>query len=191
MIYSDRMINDLMDRGLIKGATRKQVNPASINVRLGRTFLRPQHGQCVMLGMEMDYDREEVQEGGTALIMPHEFMLATTMEEFTLPPDCAAFVQGRSSIGRVGLMVQNAGFVDPGFSGHITLELKNDTCNPIWLPEGYPVAQLVFFCCSLVEHPYNGKYNGQKEATGSRMQRDGFWPIIDLSRVPFDDVGDE
>lgn len=191
MIYSDRMINDLMDRGLIKGATRKQVNPASINVRLGRTFLRPQHGQCVMLGMEMDYDREEVQEGGTALIMPHEFMLATTMEEFTLPPDCAAFVQGRSSIGRVGLMVQNAGFVDPGFSGHITLELKNDTCNPIWLPEGYPVAQLVFFCCSLVEHPYNGKYNGQKEATGSRMQRDGFWPIIDLSRIPFDDVGDE
>ena len=191
MIYSDRMINDLMDRGLIKGATRKQVNPASINVRLGRTFLRPQHGQCVMLGMEMDYDREEVQEGGTALIMPHEFMLATTMEEFTLPPDCAAFVQGRSSIGRVGLMVQNAGFVDPGFSGHITLELKNDTCNPIWLPEGYPVAQLVFFCCSLVEHPYNGKYNGQKEATGSRMQCDGFWPIIDLSRIPFDDVGDE
>ena len=191
MIYSDRMINDLMDRGLIKGATRKQVNPASINVRLGRTFLRPQHGQCVMLGMEMDYDREEVQEGGTALIMPHEFMLATTMEEFTLPPDCAAFVQGRSSIGRVGLMVQNAGLVDPGFSGHITLELKNDTCNPIWLPEGYPVAQLVFFCCSLVEHPYNGKYNGQTEATGSRMQRDGFWPIIDLSRIPFDDVGDE
>jgi dCTP deaminase len=191
MIYSDRMINDLIDRGLIKGATRKQVNPASINVRLGRTFLRPQHGQCVMLGMEMDYGREEVQEGGTALIMPHEFMLATTMEEFTLPPDCAAFVQGRSSIGRVGLMVQNAGFVDPGFSGHITLELKNDTCNPIWLPEGYPVAQLVFFCCSLVEHPYSGKYNGQKEATGSRMERDGFWPIIDLSRIPFDDVGEE
>lgn len=191
MIYSDRMINDLIDRGLIKGATRKQVNPASINVRLGKTFLRPQQGQCVMLGMEMDYNREEVQEGGTALIMPHEFMLATTMEEFTLPPDCAAFVQGRSSIGRVGLMVQNAGFVDPGFSGHITLELKNDTCNPIWLPEGYPVAQLVFFCCSLVEHPYNGKYNGQTEATGSRMERDGFWPIIDLSRIPFDDVGDE
>lgn len=191
MIYSDRMINDMMDRGLIKGASRKQVNPASINVRLGRTFLRPQRGQCVMLGMAMDYDREEVPKGGAALIMPHEFMLATTMEEFTLPPDCAAFVQGRSSIGRAGLMVQNAGFVDPGFSGHITLELKNDTCNPIWLPEGYPVAQLVFFCCSLVERPYGGKYNGQTEATGSRMERDEFWPDAGLSRIPFDDVGNE
>jgi dCTP deaminase len=89
-----------------------------------------------------------------------------------MPDRVAAFVQGRSSIGRIGLTVQNAGFVDPGFTGHITLELVNESPVTIYLKPGYPVAQLVFFDVSPVNDPYHGKYNGQEEATGSRMFMD-------------------
>ena len=93
-----------------------------------------------------------------------------------MPVKAAAFVQGRSSIGRAGLTVQNAGFVDPGFSGHITLELKNDSPCIIVLFPGYPVTQLVYMDAEDVSRPYTGKYNGQVEATGSRMQLDGLTP---------------
>lgn len=175
MIYSDKAIRQMIDAGLIKGAEDKQVNPASLNIRLGHSFLRPKKPQTVVLGKEVDYDYEHLVGWQTTTIMPGEFLLATTCEQFEIPNDVAAFVQGRSSIGRIGLMVQNAGFVDPGFHGAITLELKNDTCNPIRLIPEYPVAQMVFFSTQPVECPYRGKYNGQIEATGSRMEMDRFW----------------
>lgn len=94
------------------------------------------------------------------------------MEEINLPSHLAAFVQGRSSIGRAGLTVQNAGYIDPGFHGHITLELKNETSSTISIRPGYPVAQIVYEEARGVEKPYSGKYNGQVEATGSRMEQD-------------------
>lgn len=175
MIYNDTTIREMMKKGFIIGAEAEQVNPASLNVRLGHSFLRPATPQLVTLGDEVDYEYTQCGGDDTTCIMPGEFLLATTIEKFKIPHDVAAFVQGRSSIGRIGLMVQNAGFVDPGFHGHITLELKNDTPNPIRLVYGYPVAQMVFFEARLVEKPYNGKYNGQIEATGSRMQMDEFW----------------
>ena len=103
---------------------------------------------------------------------PGKFILATTMEYVEVPKDAAVFVQGRSSIGRAGLTVQNAGFVDPGFPGCITLELKNDAPYPIILVPEYPVAQLVYMDASDVEEGYSGKYCGQVEATGSRMYLD-------------------
>lgn len=167
MILSDSAIKAA---GMVTGAKDEQVNPASINLRLGYSFLRPKIPQMVSLGGEIEYEMEHLQGRQTTTIMPGEFVLATTMEAVNIPNDIAAFVQGRSSIGRIGLMVQNAGFVDPGFYGHITLELKNDSYNPIELRPGYPVAQLVFFRAEEVEHPYRGKYNGQIEATGSRME---------------------
>ena len=137
--------------------------------RSGHTFLKPKAGQIVKLGEEMKYRRYERKDGQFIALKPGCFMLATTIECIIVPIRAAAFVQGRSSIDRAGLTVQNAGFVDPGFTGHITLELKNDSPCTIMLYPGYPVTQLVYMDAQDVTTGYNGKYTGQIEATGSRM----------------------
>ena len=175
MIWGDRRLRALIEAGMIANADEGGVNPASINLRLGNTFLRPVEG-VITLGQEMRYRRYEVADGETIAIRPGEFMLATTKEYIEVPVYAAAFVQGRSSIGRAGLTVQNAGFVDPGFPGHITLELKNDSPCTILLVPGYPVTQLVYMDACDVSAGYSGKYAGQVEATGSRMYMDGISP---------------
>ena len=174
MVLSDKQIRFYIEKNdLVSPVNESQINPASVNLTLGDTFLIPRtkHNYHVTLGSEVEYRRFKATEGGFP-IDPGEFILATTQEHVNLPSNIAAFVQGRSSIGRIGLTTQNAGFVDPGFHGHITLELVNESPNTIILTPGYPVAQLVFFKCYPVEKPYNGKYNGQVEATGSKMYMD-------------------
>ena len=91
----------------------------------------------------------------------------------TLPNNVAAFIEGRSSIGRMGLFIQNAGWVDPGFSGTITLELLNANKHPIVLRAGRRICQAVFaFLDSETKYPYDGKYQGQSDTTGSRIHLD-------------------
>ncbi len=181
MIYGDQdIMTKIFYPGLVKNAIFDQVNPASINIRLGYTFSLPVLGKreedppFIELGKKIDYNfidlRKPKKKG--LLLPPGKFVLGTTIEEFTIPDNVAAFVQGRSSIGRVGLTIQNAGFVDPGFHGHITLELVNESEYPILLKPEYPVGQLIFFETGKVLKPYEGKYNGQVEATGSRMFMD-------------------
>ena len=175
MVLSDKQIREMINEyGLVEPCEDSQVNPASVNLTLGDTFLVPRikKNDHVTLGSEVEYRRFVANNNGQFPIDPGEFILATTREHVRIPSNVAAFVQGRSSIGRIGLTTQNAGFVDPGFHGHITLELVNESPNTIILKPGYPVAQLVFFECYPVEKPYNGKYNGQVEATGSRMYMD-------------------
>ncbi len=178
MIQGDVSIRSLIKQGCVVSPDGEYlINPASINVRIGRTFLVPSHvyDGGIHLGGKVEYDECRLpEEDSTAefCLQAGEFALATTLERFDLPDDVAAYVQGRSSIGRAGLSVQNAGFVDPGFRGHITLELKNETRNAIYIRPGYPVAQMIFERTTYVAHPYNGKYNGQVEATGSRMYMD-------------------
>lgn len=169
MIWGDKKLKKLVDTGMILDTYDGGINPASINLRLGHTFLKPKAGQIVKLGEEMKYRRYERKDGQFIALKPGCFMLATTIECIIVPIRAAAFVQGRSSIGRAGLTVQNAGFVDPGFTGHITLELKNDSPCTIMLYPGYPVTQLVYMDAQDVTTGYNGKYTGQIEATGSRM----------------------
>lgn len=104
---------------------------------------------------------------------PHEFILASTNEYIRVPEDMAAYVEGRSSIGRLGLQVQNAGFIDPGFEGQITLELKNQSGMELILHEGMRICQLVYVkLSSKVDTPYQGKYNKQLGATESRIIQD-------------------
>ena len=106
-------------------------------------------------------------------MLPGQFILATTMEYFILPNDLTAFVEGRSSLGRMGLFIQNAGWVDPGFQGEITLELFNANRCAIKLQTGRRVGQLVFARMdSEALRPYRGKYQGQRGATGSRVHLD-------------------
>lgn len=175
MILGDKDIWKLINDGKIYCFSDEPlVNPASLNVCLGDTFLIPERRffKGVRLGDQVKYKRYEVKAGEEFCLLPGQFALATTRERFFIPPTLAAYVQGRSSIGRAGLTVQNAGYVDPGFNGAITLELKNETRNAIYLRPGYPVAQMIFEECTEVDKPYHGKYNGQIEATGSRMQQD-------------------
>lgn len=174
MILSDKNIRAGIDFcKLVEGAADDQINPASVNLTLGNTFLTisPDHREYA-LGEEVEYDRHEIPDSVGFALEPGMFALATTKECVNIPNGLAAFVQGRSSIGRAGLTTQNAGFVDPGFHGHITLELVNESPSTIILKPGYPVAQLVFFECYPSEKPYSGKYNDQVEATGSRMYMD-------------------
>jgi len=172
MVYGDTIINVMVVDGRIKNTYEGAINPASINIRLGNTFLVPKADQIVTLGGEVQYDEFTISDSEKIIINTGEFMLATTKECIDVPITAVAFVQGRSSIGRACLSIQNAGFVDPGFKGHITLELKNDGPFPIELMPGYPVGQLVYMECYDASVAYNGKYVGQIEATGSRMQDD-------------------
>lgn len=171
MIWGDKKLSRYFE-ALITGGNPSMINPASINLCLGNSFLTIAGGKNITLGEPVKYYETAIADDGGFILEPGGFCLATTKEGLVMFPDVAAFVQGRSSIGRIGLTVQNAGFVDPGFFGHITLELKNDAPVPIVLKPGYPVAQLVFFDCTKVKNPYRGKYNGQIEATGSRMFKD-------------------
>ena len=122
--------------------------------------------------MEHEISYKTIQTD-TYLLLPGQFVLATTMEYFRLPEDLTAFVEGRSSLGRMGLFIQNAGWVDPGFQGEITLELFNANRCAIELKAGRRVGQLVFAEMDApAMHPYNGKYQGQTGATGSRVYLD-------------------
>lgn len=177
MIYGDGKIKrGLICSGCLENTDMKFVNPASLNIRLGNTFLKLVGGQDIRLGEEVSYKRYVIQDGEEIALEPGEFLLATTKEYIRMPKNCSAFVQGRSSIGRIGLTIQNAGYIDPGFEGEITLELMNDGNNLIYLTPGYPVGQMVFFDVCECETPYHGKYSGQRGATGSRMQFDNEAP---------------
>ena len=153
-----------------------QIGPASIDLRLGTSFktINTSGVFGITLGdkVEYQYCKRASDYEDDVIICPGEFILATTMEKVRIPKDMCAFVQGRSSIGRIGLTVQNAGFVDPGFYGEITLELVNESPFPIRLTPGYRIAQLVLMDATEVTEVYEGKYNGQEGATGSRMHLD-------------------
>lgn len=152
--------------------TAESIQPASIDCRLGDHFLTVDDFN--MEGLTLDTDvRYREHRGESITLPPHSFLLATTMEWVKLPADLTAFVEGRSSIGRLGLFIQNAGWVDPGFEGRITLELYNASSLPIRLQAGRRVCQLVF--CKMDQaalNPYQGKYQGQEQSVGSRVFQD-------------------
>ncbi|WP_331475775.1 MULTISPECIES: dCTP deaminase [Eisenbergiella] len=116
------------------------------------------------------------------ILLPGQFVLATTMEYFELPDNLTAFVEGRSSLGRMGLFIQNAGWVDPEFKGEITQELFNANRCAIEINAGRRVGQLVFAQLDKdALHPYRGKYQGQRGATGSKAFLDN---VTGLPAVP-------
>lgn len=148
------------------------LQPASIDMRLGNQFLipRPSAGSYTRFGESIPYDTVVAD----SYILPgNSFVLARTREVVELSGELTAFVEGRSSIGRLGLFIQNAGWVDPGFRGSITLELYNGLSHPIELRSGWRVCQLVFVRMEgSSEGGYTGKYQGQVDTTGSRLNQD-------------------
>lgn len=174
MILSDKTIRSLLLSGKlgISPLEDLQIQPASVDIRLGNSFSVVETGCSSILRMDAAIEYRSIISD-SFLLLPGQFVLATTMEYFRLPCNMTAFVEGRSSVGRMGLFIQNAGWVDPGFEGEITLELFNASCCAIELKAGRRVGQLVFALMDNdAEKPYNGKYQGQRNATGSRIGLD-------------------
>lgn len=174
MILSDKTILKMMDEGTLKISPLEegQVQPASVDIRLGNTFSIVEDSPSGIITLENEIKYKTITTD-TYILLPNQFVLATTMEYFDLPNDLTAFVEGRSSLGRMGLFIQNAGWVDPGFKGEITLELYNANRCAIELKAGRRVGQLVFAKMDgEALNPYNGKYQGQIGATGSRVFMD-------------------
>jgi dCTP deaminase len=148
----------------------------SLDVRLGNTECHyiPSGYNRNIINPADEAPRSVSRQVDRVVIHPGDFILVDTMEYFKLPSDIYGIVMGKSSIGRLGLDVENAGLIDSGFEGSITLELSNK--NPLYtfvLSPGYPIAQIVFDSCEEVETPYNlrttSRYNGQRGATPFRV----------------------
>ena len=171
MIVSDRSLKKLLADGtiVVEPLEEQQIQPASIDLRLGGHFLKVDENsmEAIALDRELEYIEFKQEE---IIIPPHSFLLAVTRETIRLPDNITAFVEGRSSIGRIGLFIQNAGWVDPGFTGTITLELYNANRLPIRLTSGRRICQIVFaFMDGPADSPYRGKYQNQRDAVGSRV----------------------
>lgn len=174
MILSDRTITRMLNEGtlFIEPLSKEQIQPASVDIRLGETFgiVEDTAGGIITLNSEITY---KTIKSDKYLLLPGQFVLATTVEYIKLPDNLTAFVEGRSSLGRMGLFIQNAGWVDPGFEGEITLELFNANRCAIELQSGRRVGQLVFAQMDgSALNPYNGKYQGQTGAAGSKAYMD-------------------
>lgn len=181
MILSDKQIKWFIENQTLVTCdipfSDDQIQPASFDFRLGSSFKcfknLDDSSTSKLISLDCANEMEEMTTN-YYILGPGEFVLGTTMEAFNLPDDMTAFVEGRSSVGRLGLFVQNAGWVDPGFSGEITLELYNASPYSIRLDAGRRIGQLVFAMTGTpVENPYRGKYQGQKGATSSRIYLDG------------------
>lgn len=174
MILSDLTIKEMLASGhlRIEPIEPVQIQPASVDIRLGDTFSVVEDNAEGMIDLSSPISYKTIR-AQSYLLLPGQFVLATTMEYVALPDDLTAFVEGRSSLGRMGLFIQNAGWVDPGFDGEITLELYNANRCAIRLEAGRRIGQLVFAKMDrAAKHPYRGKYNGQRGATGSRIWLD-------------------
>ncbi len=184
MLLSDRDIRAQLDAGrvLLDPFEPAMVQPSSIDVRIDRyfrlfdnhkyPFIDPAEAQPELTRL-VEVDLEE-----PFILHPGEFVLASTFEVVTLPDDVAARLEGKSSLGRLGLLTHStAGFIDPGFSGHVTLELSNVATLPIKLWPGMKIGQLCFFqLSSPAQHPYGSstygsRYQGQRGPTASLSYR--------------------
>ena len=187
-ILSDRDIKKYLDEGKIEIdplEDEKQIQPSSVDMRLGdefkvfkvirKPYIDPKDPEDLASYMEST----KVPQGEAFIIHPNEFALATTHEYVKLPDDIVARVEGRSSMGRLGVTMHvTAGFIDPGFEGKITLEISNIGAMPVALYPGQRVCQIVFeTMTSASELPYghpdrNSKYMGQESPESSRIKLD-------------------
>jgi dCTP deaminase len=174
VILSDGTLRDLLASGelVVEPIDNGQIQPASIDLRLSDHFLKVDETRLEVIRLDAEVEYVELTQE-QIVIPPHSFLLAKTRERIRLPDDVTAFVEGRSSIGRIGLFIQNAGWVDPGFEGNLTLELYNANRLPIRLQTGRRICQLVFARMDRAAlTPYCGKYQGQSRATGSLISLD-------------------
>jgi len=182
-VLSDGTIRRLVDEGRIRIEPWDPalVQPASVDLRLGTSFRVFHNHRAAAIDLREPPDNltehVPISPDEAFVIHPGEFVLGVTEEWVSLPEDIVARIEGKSSLGRLGLIVHaTAGFVDPGFSGTLTLEITNLTRIPIKLWPGLPIAQLSFMTLDQpAERPYGhpdlgSHYHGQVEATESRYE---------------------
>jgi dCTP deaminase len=182
VVLSDRTIRAEIEGGriVIEPFDEDLVQPSSIDVRVDRRFRVFHNARYpyidVRQPMEGLTELVETGDGEPFILHPGEFVLGQTLERVTLPDDLVARLEGKSSLGRLGLLIHStAGFVDSGFSGNLTLELSNVANLPITIYHGMPIGQISFMRMDgPVERPYGtgeakSKYQGQAEPTASRF----------------------
>lgn len=184
MILSDRDIIKAISKGDIKISPFVEdfIQPASIDLTLASTIRSFVFDSTTYVDVKdlKDYSKEiDLKENGYLFIYPNDFILGATVETITLPNYLAAKVDGRSSLARLGLMIQaSASYIAPGFSGNLTLEIKNISQIPVKLYVGVRIAQIIFEVMSSPSiNPYgssgsNHKYQNQQKPTPSKLWQD-------------------
>jgi dCTP deaminase len=181
MVLSDRTIREEIDAGRIAldPFDPSMIQPSSIDVRVDRKFRVFHNARYPFIDVRQPQDDltelVEIEGEEPFILHPGEFVLGQTLERVRLPDDIVARLEGKSSIGRLGLLIHStAGFIDCGFEGNLTLELSNVANLPITIYHGMPIGQISFMRMDgPVEHPYGSgearsKYQGQDEPTPSR-----------------------
>jgi len=184
MVLSDKTIKEYLESGkiLIDPVDHKDIQPASVDLHIDKGILIFKNSSEPFIDLRKELpnltESVEIQKGEPFMLHPGEFVLASTIERIKLGTDVVGRLEGKSSLGRVGLLIHStAGYVDPGWKGHLTLELSNVASLPITLYFGMPIGQLSFLRLSTAaENVYgsdalNSKYLGQTEPTASRMHR--------------------
>jgi dCTP deaminase len=187
MILSDRTIREELDAGriVIDPLDPQCIQPSSVDLRLDRLFRVFLNHTMPVIDVKKDLSdltrMVEIDDGDAFILHPGEFVLGSTAEAISLPDDLVARIEGKSSLGRLGLLIHStAGFIDAGFSGHITLELSNVANLPITLYPGMKIGQVSFLKMTTpADVPYGSsavgsKYQGQRGPTPSR-----YWENFD------------
>jgi dCTP deaminase len=182
MVLSDHTIKAEIEAGriVIEPYDPAMVQPSSVDVRVDRRFRVFHNARYPFIDVRQPMDdlteAVEISDDGPFILHPGEFVLGQTLERVRLPDDIVARLEGKSSLGRLGLLIHStAGFVDAGFEGNLTLELSNVANLPVTIYYGMPIGQISFMRMdSPVERPYGSgeagsKYQGQAEPTPSRF----------------------
>src|SRR5437773_8351239 len=182
MVLSDRTIARLLAEGRIEidPCDDSLLQPSSVDVRVDRYFRVFHNNRYPYIDVREEQEDltelVEVEEGTPFVLHPGEFVLGSTLERVRLPDDLVARLEGKSSLGRLGLLIHStAGYVDPGWDGYLTLELSNVANLPITIYSGMKIGQISFFrLTSAAETPYGSKdrgskYQGQRGPTASRF----------------------
>lgn len=185
MIFSDRTIKESVESGkiVIDPYEVSYVQPSSVDLRVDngfRVFVNHKYSEIDPRSPQSDLTQlVEVDDGEPFMLHPGEFVLGATLERVKLGDDVVARLEGKSSLGRLGLLIHStAGFIDPGFEGHITLELSNVATLPIAIFPGMKIGQISFYqMTTAADHPYGSpelgsKYQGQSGPTASRSHQD-------------------
>jgi dCTP deaminase len=181
VVLSDRSIRRLVEQGRIgiEPYEPELMQPSSLDVRVDRYFRVFRNSRYPFIDVKAQQEDltevVEVEDEEAFILHPGEFVLGSTLERVTLPDDLVARLEGKSSLGRLGLLIHStAGFIDPGWDGHVTLELSNVANLPITIYPGMKIGQLSFVQLSEpAERPYGSKgigskYQGQRGPTPSR-----------------------
>lgn len=181
MILCDKDIKERINNKkiILEPFNMEQVSSSSVDLRLGhefRTFKRTSKTHIDPYDKQSCNDYTElsiVKEGQPFIIHPGEFVLASTYERVEVPSDLVGSIDGRSSLGRLGIIIQTAAMVDAGFKGHVTLELANIGKMPVNIYPQMRICRMTFHKLSgTCDQPYNGKYLNQTAAEGSMIEKD-------------------